>query len=204
MTHMQTNSKEFFSRIETALNDLQNAFDPLSGGPPKYYFEKMTEWMEALFDTAPFKVGDKVELVQIPNIQCHSGWWCYRNTFQLGAIGTVKELDFREGQFTAMVIWDEQWVESTFPEISQKKMEDRGEKGLFCMWETQLVLHSPSTKWIQWRGSKTQQEKGTRIEVWEKEVAPLLGPGSTIQPKHSIKHELLGWLITNPRNKLDS
>jgi len=197
MYDMQANAKEFLSRMEGALTDFHEAFNPIGNGPPKYYFKKMTQWIEALFAKGPFKVGDKVQLVRVPQIDKESGWWHCRKTFTLGAIGKVVHMDFRDGCFHADVVWDEDWVELNYPTPHWKQV-DPEKRHMFGMWESSLVRYNPShVLWVPWRGTPEQEQGEPRATIWEKEVKPHLGPGSHIQPKH-FQSNLLGWVITNP------
>ncbi len=202
MTDLQANAKEFLEQLEGALNGLHKAFDPIRGGPPRFYFEKMTKWFEALFEKGPFKIGDKVQLIRVPEITKSSGWWGSRKTFALGVTGTVVHMDFSDGYFQADVVWDEEWVDvggGGFNKPSHHKRRVDSERHMYRMSESSLVRYDPShVLWVPWRGTPEQNRGEPRATIWEREVKPRLGPGSHIQPKRSRSSNFLGWVITNP------
>ena len=202
MRDLQANTKEFLSQLEGSLKGLHEAFNPIRSGPPKYYFEKMTEWIEALFEKGPFKVGDRVQLINVPKIEKSSGWWSSRKTFKSGAIGRVVHMDFSKGYFEADVVWDEEWVETgggfSGSPLHHKKIGPQN-RHMYRMSESSLVLYDPPhILWVPWHGTPEQERGEPRATIWEREVKPRLGPGSHVQPKHSTKSNFLGWVITNP------
>ena len=200
---MQSNAKAFLNQLEGALDSLHSAFAPIRQGPPNFYFKTMTEWIEAFFQRGPFKVGDKVQLIDVPEIGKGHGWHGYQKTFHLGAIGKVVQMDYHDGHFQAQIVWDEEWRESSRLDASynyesyQKKVEPE-DKHLFTMCETALVRYDPPyTLWVPWRGTTAKRTGRPRAIVWERGVKPRLAAGSHVQPKRSKSH-FLGWVITNP------
>ncbi len=204
MSDSPTNAKAFLNRLEGALNGLHDAFAPIRQGPPNFYFKTMTEWIEAFFQRGPFKVGDKVQLVDPPEIKKGHRWYGYQKTFHLGATGKVVQMDYRDGYFKAEIVWDEEWLERNqiidndldHIELRQTKIEEAN-RHLFCMCETALVRYDPYILWVPWRGTAAQKTGKPRSAVWERDVKPRLAAGSHVHPKRSKSH-FLGWVITNP------
>lgn len=111
----------------------------LSGGPASYYYEKLDDYVTALFTRfAPFHEGEKVIIKKAP--PCNNGWAHCKHFLIVGAIGTVKEVDYRDNQFIAAVEWDnETWIDSMNIE---RPVESRH---TFLMWESQIKAldHEP-------------------------------------------------------------
>src|ERR1035437_1444458 len=75
----------------------------------KYYFSKLKEYAQALFDRGPFKVGDRVRMTWTPRIDREHAWgWLRAKHFMVkGALATVRSVDFNDGHFNALVVFDD-------------------------------------------------------------------------------------------------
>ena len=127
-------------KIKTAFelwNKGKESFDEagrvLSSGPSAYYFGKIEEYVNALFDRfAPFKKGDRVEIIKAPNTD--NSWNHCRHFLIKGAIGTVEDVDYRDNLFVADVVWDiETWI-SEDGDVKPVK-----QKHTFLMSENQIA-----------------------------------------------------------------
>lgn len=86
---------------------------------------------------AGVKPGDRVELVRVPQLDRSHGWWGARETFRLGARGTVLDVAYNDHwkYFAVHVAWDvERW---TYDPGNGKPVEVRetepGQRGSYCM-----------------------------------------------------------------------
>lgn len=205
------NATQFFENLDEAISGIEKgfkkAFSPIQQGPPSYYFKKINEYIRTLFDKAPFKVGDRIHLIREPKIEKGSGWWPYRHTFKKGATGVVKEIDFAEGHFCAWIQFDRTLCNYAGNlHIEDYGVEEVKEPGTFHLWESYFVRDCDYEEFVPYQpvyeayAPYYPEEPGSRARkaAWEREVLPLLGPGSHVKPKHTGKGELLGWLIINP------
>lgn len=100
----------------------------LTDGGGDYNLEKLGEYARALFDRfAPFKVGDRVLLTSTPRItiEKNRGWMGAKHWLVAGIVGTVTDVDYRNGAFYALVLWDDQtWKNSDTGEVHPLTRED--------------------------------------------------------------------------------
>lgn len=197
------NTNTFLDKLDSSLRDLEEAFTPLKGGPSNFYFKRMKEWLGAFFDNAPMKVGDKVQMIRVPEIEKSSGWWHCRDTFKIGALATVVQLDYRDGVYYLTVRWDEEFhrinVGLKNPQEKVVKLEAK-QQHVFTLPDSFFVPYNPGyVQWVPWEGTEEQKKGYPRNTVWWDDVVPLLGPGSEVKKKHTYKEKkFLGWIITNP------
>ena len=93
----------------------------LSGGSiGNAEFDYNLKWalncVEGLFKRAPFKVDDRVVLTKAPNIGPTSGWSGSKHFLIKGAQGVIREVDFDNGKFYAMVEFDKESYISDYGE----------------------------------------------------------------------------------------
>lgn len=117
---------------QEAFDKMQQAQRALSGGPQSYYFERILEYVEVLFDKyAPFKDGDRVVICKAPD--CENGWKCHEQDLQRGAKGTIKNVDYYKGKWRAGVVLDkETWMDG-------KVRKPCSTKHTFCLNEEEIV-----------------------------------------------------------------
>lgn len=126
---------EIIDRRLAALAQLENA---IRADQSDWYWKKLREYATALFERAPFRPGDRVRLIKTPVIteEKTPGWVCAKHFLVAGAIGTVRYVDFREGLFNAMVIWDDESYVG-YPPGPPIPVEPAG-RHLFTHWEGSL------------------------------------------------------------------
>ena len=98
-----------------------------------FHWKKLREYAEGLFTRAPFQVGDRVRLTKTPEITEKKAWgWLGGKHFLVkGAMATVKHVDFWDGHFNAMLIFDdESWIDY------QGVEHPRDRPSLYTFWET--------------------------------------------------------------------
>ena len=102
-----------------------------------YYWKKLREYAEALFERGPFKPGDKVRLTKTIDVTPEKswGWMAYKHMLVEGNTATVKYVDYREGHFNAMVLFDR---ESVFLYDGKEVVKAPEDRGLFTLWDTQI------------------------------------------------------------------
>lgn len=81
-----------------------------SGYLDKYTVEKLEEYVQGLFRFSKFKIGDRVQLKYTPIINDKQawGWLGYKDMLVRGAKATVKEIDYRSGDFRYGLIFDQE------------------------------------------------------------------------------------------------
>lgn len=96
--------KEKFREAESAL----------SHGPSDYYEEKITDYVNALFDRfAPFKVGNRIAISNAPQIKKGSGWDGSQHFLIKGEQGIIQSVDYYDNKFVADIVFDnESWIDS--------------------------------------------------------------------------------------------
>jgi len=126
--------KKYFAMQKEAFAKHKEAEAVLSGGPASYYFDKVAEYSEALFERfAPFEIGDKVKIYKEIDIDNASGWNSCRHFLIVDAIGEVMDVDYRGGKFTADVMFDdESWINSHTKKVTPVEGKDRH---TFCLSE---------------------------------------------------------------------
>jgi len=104
--------KEAFSLGREAIERFQQAGRILSSGPAEFYIARVEEYVDALFGRfAPFKEGDRVELIGAPQTD-GTAWHSSSHFLIPGSPGTVCGVDYRDGRFCADVIFDnETWID---------------------------------------------------------------------------------------------
>jgi hypothetical protein len=92
--------------------EYQKAANILNGGPADYYFNKIEEYVTALFTNfAPFQEGDRVRLTAAPD--CYGHWAGSKHFLIPGALGTVASMDYSHDQFWGSVMFDnESWIDA--------------------------------------------------------------------------------------------
>jgi hypothetical protein len=117
---------------QEAFDKMQQAQRELSGGPQSYYFERILEYVEVLFEKyAPFKAADRIVICKPPN--CENGWKCHEQDLQKGAKGTVKAVDYYKGTWRCDVMLDEEtWMDG-------KIRKPCTTKHTFCLKEEEIV-----------------------------------------------------------------
>jgi len=129
------------NKVKTAIDHARQGFDQfeqaartLSGGPASYYFQKIEEYVAALFDKyAPFKTGDRVMLIGTPDT--NNNWRTCAHFLVPGSAGLVHGVDYSKGRFVAEVEFDnESWIDTDGN--PQPVTQDR--KHVFCIGEELL------------------------------------------------------------------
>lgn len=130
----------YFEMVEKANELMDKANRGISGGPKKYYFEKMQVYVEALFNKyAPFKEGDRFEISSEINIGPDSGWRHSAHFLKIGEQGVVMEVDYRDDAFCADVIFDnESWISLTGQDKDKIHPVEFKDRHTFCMWESKI------------------------------------------------------------------
>ena len=84
-----------------------------SSGPLSHSVEQMVDCYRSMFDRfCPFKVDDRVQLKNTPNIDASSGRSHCRHFLIKGASGYVSSRDYRNGKFVFYVVFDdESWID---------------------------------------------------------------------------------------------
>lgn len=95
---------------------------------------------EALFERfCPFKINDRVELIETPEINPKKNWGLIGSKHFLvkGAVATVKKRTSREGQFVFLLEFDD----DSYKEFHTNKITPSETKGLYSFNEKVLKLH---------------------------------------------------------------
>lgn len=89
----------------------QKATAVLSSGPASYYFERVEEYVDALFGKyAPFHEGDRVAITKAPET-AGTAWKGLEHILCIGALATVDNVDYYGGSFVADIVLDkETWI----------------------------------------------------------------------------------------------
>jgi hypothetical protein len=91
-------SNEFIDRMKQVADHLAQARRLMDSGPLDYYLVKLVEHSEALLTKfAPFKAGDRACIVQ--PVPCPGGWAHSAKSLEVGAVGTISDVDYRDGDF---------------------------------------------------------------------------------------------------------
>lgn len=99
--------------VLTAIKSLDDVMRQLHGGPASHYLRKLCEHSEALLTRfAPLQVGDRAMIVSaVPLI---GSWEYHARTLQVGAVGTIREADYSDGDFEFGWEPDEEWWTDRF------------------------------------------------------------------------------------------
>ena len=91
-------NSESIDRMKQVADHLAQARRLMDSGPLDYYLVKLVEHSEALLTKfAPFKVGDRACIVQ--PVPCPGGWAHSAKSLEVGAVGTICDVDYRDGVF---------------------------------------------------------------------------------------------------------
>jgi hypothetical protein len=129
-------------QLAKGLKLMQEALGLLSSGPFDYTLKCLLAARETLLTKyAPFKVGDRVELVATPTINEDTafGWMSAKHFLVRGAVGTVRESDVRSNGTLAFHVEfdDESWVDR---DGVRRPVES---KHVYCFGEKSLARHEP-------------------------------------------------------------
>ena len=130
--------KNYCETIKKANDMLEKVLEVGSNGPLDFYLNKINEYINVLFDRfAPFKVGDRVELIKTPIINEKESWgWLSSKHFLVkGALATVKDVDYEDGKFIVDVIFDE---ESWIDDKGKKRKIENKDKHTYCISEKSI------------------------------------------------------------------
>jgi len=110
------------------------------GGPASFYADRLQQYVDGLFSFAPWKAGDRAEIVKEIPIDKSSGWWSHRHNLQIGQTGTITQTDYIDGKFVCYFEPDDQtWFDLKGVErpvqrpsvfrLAEGAVEVRGEEG---------------------------------------------------------------------------
>jgi len=108
--------KNKIKEIQDAFIDFQKAYERLDilmrGGPPSFYFEKMSEYTDGLFSFSKLKLGDVVALASDASQDGRPGWNGFFHFMKRGARATVCDVGFGKNGFGYSVEFDnETWLD---------------------------------------------------------------------------------------------
>ena len=121
----------FTEQMKEAAEHLSKAQSIMARGPMEYYFAKLVEHSEALLSKAPLQSGDRAVIIK--KIKCDGGWRGSEKTLGIGQVGTVRDVDFRNGKYTYEFVPDEEWYEynGEWKESESSHSYSLGENKLF-------------------------------------------------------------------------
>ena len=95
----ETELSKYLGSVDTILNAVEKINEALGGnhGNTKYRLEKMHEFVRAFSSFAKFRLGDKIQLAH--DIDATGGWADSKHYLIKGAFGTVRDVDFDDGEF---------------------------------------------------------------------------------------------------------
>ncbi|MCA6510333.1 MAG: hypothetical protein IM566_04160 [Pseudanabaena sp. M152S2SP2A07QC] len=95
--------------INAKINELDKL---LNGGELGFKLEEVLGSYASLFNRfCPYKVGDRVQLIEDLDIPEGHGWYCAKHFLIKGAIATVKDVGYRDDLFSFGLEFDnESWV----------------------------------------------------------------------------------------------
>jgi hypothetical protein len=137
---MTMGSAKSFEHIDKVLVAVETFEDVVRYSEHKWHWKKLREYAQALFERAPFKVGDRVQMTVTPEITPEKswGWMGARHFLVKGSLATVREVDFSDGHFCAWLHFD---LDSWKSDDGTVHPSER--KSLFCLWDTQIERVSP-------------------------------------------------------------
>lgn len=102
--------------IYAKINELDKLFN---GGELGFKLKEVLESYASLFNRfCPYKVGDRVQLIEDLDIPEGHGWYCAKHFLIKGAIATVKDVGYRDDLFSFGLEFDnESWVHYQTREI---------------------------------------------------------------------------------------
>ena len=124
--------------VNTAVEKLREAEKALQQGPASYCLKQLAEYADLLFSRfAPFKPGDRVEIVNAPKLNDKDapGWMGSKHILNRGAVGTVHEVDVRHGKFCASVAFDR----NTYINMKGEEVQSDCAAPLFWLSETTIA-----------------------------------------------------------------
>lgn len=101
--------------VKEAAKIIQQGMDMLRGGPLSFYLEEICGAVEYLMDRySPIKAGDRVELIETPEISetVSWGWLSAKHFLVAGARGAVDHVECGSDGIRVYVVWDdESWID---------------------------------------------------------------------------------------------
>ena len=117
-------ARETFKAVDAAFDILAELMKKLGAWNPGdgfgWHFPRYRAFAEALFDRSPIKKGARVRLTKTPEITAAKSWgWLHAKHYLVeGAMATVDDVDFSDGQFSAGLLFDD---ESWLPDFGELK-----------------------------------------------------------------------------------
>lgn len=93
------------------VQDVRTKFQTAAGG--KWGIRQVVDSYLSMFDRfCPFAVGDRVALTKTLDISEDSGWYSCRHFLIEGAVGTITQRGYSDGQFQFYVTFDDEtWID---------------------------------------------------------------------------------------------
>lgn len=131
---------EHFDEVLSAIETFKSA---TRSHEHDWHWKKLRAYAEGLFQRAPFKPGDRVQLTKTPRIDEKHAWgWLGAKHFMVkGARATVKYVDYSDGHFEAWVHFDD---DSWLSFDGTKNVRKPEERYLYHLWETSIEKVTPS------------------------------------------------------------
>lgn len=132
---MRTGRQETMDHVYAVVDAVDALRKAVGHHDSKYHLAKLLAYADALFERAPFRVGDRVKLIKVRQIdEKHSwGWLGAKHFLVVGAMAKVVEVDFRDGAFCADILFDdESWIDH------RGVVHPVEEKSRFCLWEGEI------------------------------------------------------------------
>jgi hypothetical protein len=119
------NIEDYLDRWTEADKHITAVRDMFSNGPMTFCISEIVNCHKSLFDRfCPFKVGDRVQLAKTPKIDGSSGWAGSKHFLKKGARAFIRERGYSEGQFTFVLVFDEDsWLD--LDQVIHKREGDR-------------------------------------------------------------------------------
>lgn len=131
--------RDHIEQVKDGIKKIQDGFSQINCGPVGYTLDVLLAAYDTLINKyAPFKVGDRVELLTTPKSanDKSSGWWHCRHFMVPGNTATVRTVSCSsDGLLRFDVEFDrETWIDS--------KGEEKPviSKHVFCIFESELRL----------------------------------------------------------------
>jgi len=111
-----------FNKFALGIKKIEEGCRLLSSGPANYYLQEVVGAYNYLVNRfSPFKVGDRVELAETPEIKECSGWWSSRHFLKTGEKCKIKEIECDSNGFRYFVEFDnESWIDRSNVEYKIK------------------------------------------------------------------------------------
>lgn len=130
-------------KVKEGLKLLDQGMRQLGAGPMDFYCRQLTECYEYLLTLAPHQVGDRVRLVDAPDINERDSWgWMHAKHFIVkGAVATVAHVEADgEGFSYFLQFEDDSWINSYTKRINPRPAKDRGTYGFRGKWLERLPV----------------------------------------------------------------